>query len=98
MNTSIRAILILITQIYYFMLLARIILSFFVRGYSANRNEFLDSVYRFLWSVTEPVLKPIRKLMPSMRAGGGAQFDFSPLIALIAIWILQELIVRYVNF
>jgi len=45
----------------------------------------------FLFSVTEPILGPIRRALPAM---GG--FDFSPIIALIAIQFVQGLLLRLV--
>jgi YggT family protein len=42
-----------------------------------------------VWSVTEPVLAPIRRYMPM--AGG---MDFSPLIALLLIQIITSIILR----
>lgn len=42
-----------------------------------------------VWNVTEPVLAPIRRLMPI--AGG---MDFSPFIALLLIQIITSIILR----
>jgi YggT family protein len=46
----------------------------------------------FLFSVTEPILGPIRRALPAM---GG--FDFSPIIALIAIQFVQGLLLNLVR-
>lgn len=43
----------------------------------------------FVWSVSEPVLGPIRRALPPM---GG--MDFSPLIALFAVQIAESIILR----
>ena len=43
----------------------------------------------FVFSVTEPILAPIRRALPF--AGG---MDFSPLIALIAIQIIASIVLR----
>ena len=43
----------------------------------------------FVWSVTEPILGPIRRALPFM---GG--IDFSPLIALIAIQVVADILRR----
>ena len=43
----------------------------------------------FAWSVSEPILGPIRRALP--RAAG---IDFSPFIALIAIQLLQSILLR----
>jgi len=42
-----------------------------------------------VWNVTEPVLAPIRRLMPI--AGG---MDFSPFIALLLIQIITSILLR----
>ncbi|MEY4551352.1 MAG: hypothetical protein RL685_7547 [Pseudomonadota bacterium] len=47
-------------------------------------DNFLVRVVRQL---TEPVLAPLRKVLPS--AGG---FDFSPIVVLVAIRLLQRLL------
>jgi YggT family protein len=49
-----------------------------------------NPIVRFLYSVTEPVLRPIRQRLPVVWGG----FDFSPLILLLAIVFLQEFLIR----
>jgi YggT family protein len=48
-----------------------------------------NPVVRFLRQVTEPVLAPIRRLLPPWKTGG---LDLSPLIVLIAIQFLERVI------
>lgn len=48
-----------------------------------------NPLVRFVRRVTEPVLEPVRKLVPS--AGG---FDLSPMIVLIALRLLKTLLIR----
>jgi YggT family protein len=43
----------------------------------------LAPVARFVWTITDPVLGPLRRMLPSM---GG--LDFSPFIALLVIQII----------
>lgn len=43
----------------------------------------------FLYSVTEPILAPIRRVVPT-----GAGLDISPFIALVAIQLLTSLVLR----
>ena len=43
----------------------------------------------FVWSITEPILAPIRRALPI--AGG---MDFSPLVALFAIQIAESILLR----
>ena len=49
-----------------------------------------NPIVRFLHSVTEPVLYPIRRRLP-INFGG---FDFSPVIAILAIIFLQSFLVK----
>ena len=46
-------------------------------------NEFVVSIYRSINSLLEPVLGPIRRVMPSTGA-----IDFSPLVLIILLQIL----------
>jgi YggT family protein len=48
-----------------------------------------NPITRFLMDVTEPILAPVRRLLPS--SGG---IDFSPTIVLLGLFLLQMLIVR----
>ncbi len=47
-----------------------------------------NPIVRFLYSVTEPVLRPIRQ-----RFGGAMGIDFSPMIVILAILFLKYFIV-----
>ena len=67
--------------IYEILLFGRIILSWFPLGPGSP----MTSVYSFLYTVTEPVLGPIRRIMPSM---GG--LDLSPIIVFFGIQILRS--------
>ena len=48
-----------------------------------------NPIVMFLRQVTEPVLGPIRRLLPPWKTGG---LDVSPLVALIAIWFTRWVI------
>ena len=45
-----------------------------------SSNQFVNSVGMFLYNVTEPVLRPIRRFMPNL---GG--IDISPLVVILII-------------
>ena len=64
-------------------LFARIIISWF----PIEPNSGLSSVYAFLHAVTEPVLGPIRRVLPPIGMGGMG-LDLSPLIVFFGISIL----------
>lgn len=50
-----------------------------------------NPIVRFLYNVTEPVLRQIRRRLPFVCAGG---IDFSPLVLMLGIQFLQIVIVR----
>jgi YggT family protein len=74
------AIVHLLLDLYSLVLFAAVILSWI--NLSPD-NQFLRLVQR----LTEPVLAPLRRVLPS--AGG---FDFSPIVALLLVRLLQRLL------
>ena len=52
-----------------------------------SRNQFVNAIGTFLYNVTEPVLRPIRRVMPDL---GG--IDISPIIVLLRIFFLRSLL------
>ena len=48
-----------------------------------------NPIVAFLRQVTEPVLAPVRRLLPPWKTGG---LDFSPLIVIIAIQFVERVI------
>ena len=71
-----------VIQLFTFLIIARAIGSFFIRDWSVG-------IPRFLWDVTEPVLAPVRRLIPAF---GG--IDFSPLIVILLLSFLNNYLVR----
>ena len=78
--------LVTILQLYSLALLARIVLSWIPNV--SRSNPF---VY-FLYQITEPVLEPVRRVIPPL-----ATFDISPLVVFIGIRILQSVLVHLAN-
>ena len=66
-------------------LVARIIMSWF----PIEPNSGLASVYGFLHAVTEPVLAPLRRIIPPVGMGGMG-LDLSPLIIFFGISLLLQ--------
>jgi YggT family protein len=50
-----------------------------------SRNQFVGMIGDFLFRVTEPALRPIRRFLPDL---GG--IDISPIILLLLIFFLQQ--------
>jgi YggT family protein len=76
-----------VLEIYLLCLLARIVLSWF----PPSGRGTLDSVRRILDMITEPVLAPIRALLPPVRMGGMG-LDLSPLIVFLVLQILLAML------
>lgn len=66
--------------------LIRILQILFIARFIAQLIDMRGSnpITRFLMDITEPILAPVRRLLPS--AGG---LDFSPTIVLIGLVVLQ---------
>lgn len=75
-------------QFYTYLIIASAILSWLVAFNVVNtRNDFVRSIWNFLDAVTEPVLRPIRKILPNL---GGV--DISPIILIFIIIFVQQLL------
>ena len=83
----IQTILCRLLDAYLIVMFARIILSWF----PIEPGSGLAQVYGFLYSITEPVLGPIRRIIPPMGMGGMG-LDLSPLIVFFGISILRSAI------
>lgn len=84
--------LLILVQIYYYIIFARIIMSWFITG--AVGNQVFADIYRVVYILTEPLLAPLRKAIPMIRVGMG-YLDLSPLILLILVRLVQQMIYRY---
>jgi YggT family protein len=74
-------------QVYLLVMIGRIVLSWFpISGTGA-----MAGVQRFLYTVTEPVLAPLRSLLPPVRFGA-AGIDLSPIIVFFGINILLAIL------
>jgi YggT family protein len=84
-------VILLALQLYTYLIVASAILSWLVAFNVVNtRNNFVRSIWNFLDAVTEPALRPIRKILPNL---GGV--DISPIILILLIIFIQNLIVDY---
>ncbi len=76
-------------QLYIVVIFVRVILSWF----PISPDSPIAAVYRFVYAITEPVLGPIRRVMPGV-GFGGMGLDFSPIIVLLGLQILVIPLVR----
>ena len=75
----------IIFSIFSFAILARVLVAWV-------RVDPHHPAVQFLLEITEPVLRPIREMMPTM-----GMFDFSPIIALLLLNVLEGLILYIVR-
>lgn len=82
-----------ILTLYFFAIVIYVILGWLmIGGVVDNRNQTVRSIYSFLFSIIEPVARPIRRLIPPM-----GNIDWSVLIIVLAIpfvrdWLLPRAI------
>lgn len=73
--------------VYWVILIVRVLSSFFPIPPSGPVRSVVSLVY----TLTEPVLRPLRGLIPPIRMGA-VGFDLSPIIVFVALGILQRAI------
>lgn len=79
----------ILVSLFQLALFGRIILSWFPIG----PGSALAQIFSFLYTITEPILGPIRRALPPMNVGGMG-FDLSPIIVLFAINLIIEPLLR----
>lgn len=67
-------------EVYTFLIIAQVLMSWVP-------HDRYHPVFRFIEEVTEPVLRPFRRLIPVV---GG--IDFSPIVALMAVELVRRVI------
>jgi len=89
---SILYVILIVLDLYIWLLIAAAVLSWLVAFNVVNaRNQFVAMVGDFLFRITEPVLRPIRNVLPSL---GG--IDISPVVLILIIILIKDIIVRYI--
>jgi YggT family protein len=85
---AILEVILIVLDLYVWLLIASAILSWLIAFNVVNtRNQFVAAVAEFLYRITEPVLAPIRSVLPNF---GG--LDISPIILILIIILIQKLI------
>ena len=76
-----------VLQFYLLAFLIRIGLSWF----PPPQGNFMIGVNRFLFTITEPVLAPLRAILPPVQMGGMA-IDLSPTVVILVLLVLTTYI------
>jgi YggT family protein len=79
--------------LYVYVLIAAAVLSWLlVFNVVSPRNQAVTMIGEFLYRITEPVLRPIRNVLPDM---GG--IDISPVILILIIVFIQSVLLPILN-
>jgi len=75
------SLLLTVLQVYQLILLARVLMSYFPNIDRSN------PIVQLLYDVTEPVLRPIREMLPQ-----NMMLDLSPLVVFFGIMLLMQVV------
>jgi YggT family protein len=85
----VRAILRLISTI----LIVYIVISWlFAFDVVSRRNQFVNTVWEFTRRLTDPMLRPLRRMIPPI-----AGVDLSVMVLLLALWLFGEKITYWIE-
>lgn len=85
-------VILLALDIYWWVIIASAIFSWlYAFGVINPRNQAVGTIGKMLYQLTEPVLRPIRRIIPPF---GG--LDITPIILLLLIFLIQRVIVLYI--
>jgi YggT family protein len=77
-----------VITIFIWILIANAVMSWLVAFNVIDpNNSIVRQIGYFLWRITEPVLAPVRKILPSL---GG--IDLSPIVVIIALYFIRNLV------
>ena len=79
-----------VIDLYIWVLILSAVMSWLVAfGVINTNNRFVYTVLDILWRLTEPALRPIRRLLPNL---GG--IDISPVILILLLYFVRNLLMR----
>ena len=85
-------VILLVLQLYTYVIIVVAIMSWLI---AFNVINIYNNVVRAIWdalnAVTEPALRPIRRMLPNFNG-----LDLSPLVLLLLIFLIQDVIAKYI--
>ena len=86
MISTLAEVLYYLLEFFIWLLIAQAIMSWLLAFNVVNyRNQVVRTIWEFLARITEPLLRPIRRILPSF---GG--IDLSPLVLILIIYFVQR--------
>ena len=85
-------VILLVLQLYTYIIIVVAIMSWLIAFNVINvYNHVVRTIWDALNAMTEPVLRPIRNILPNFSG-----LDLSPLVLLLLIFLIQDVIAKYV--
>jgi YggT family protein len=87
-------VLYILTYVFFLTLLARFVLGAvlqFGRRWQPSRGS--SAALEFVWSVTDPPLKALRRVIPPLRIGN-VSIDLASLVLLVILFVLMSLVLE----
>lgn len=85
-------VLLLALDLYTWVVIAAVVLSWLIAFNVVNTyNNVVRTIVNAVNALTEPVLRPIRRALPSF---GG--LDISPIVLFLIIFLIQRIIINYI--
>jgi len=75
-----------IIQVFTIAIFARVVLSWFM---IRPTSGFVVSLYQVLFQITEPILGPLRRIIPTI-----GMFDISPIVAIILLQVIGQVLIQ----
>jgi YggT family protein len=93
MNTVIQIALYLLTLVWWVIIIQAVMSWLIAFNVINTHNDFVRQVWTTLDRLTEPLYRPIRKIMPDFGA-----LDLSPIVVLVILGILNILLVNQISY
>ena len=79
-----------IIRFYTWVVIAAAIMSWLVAfGVVNTRNQVVGMIGEFLYRITEPALRPLRRFIPNL---GGV--DITPVVLIFILWLITDILLR----
>ena len=77
-------------ELYIWIVIAAAIFSWLVAFHVVNtRNQVVGMIGEFLYRITEPALRPLRRFIPNL---GGV--DITPVVLIFILWLITDILLR----
>lgn len=86
MISSLAAVIDIIFELFMWLLIIQAIMSWLLAFNVLNpRNQVIGMIWQFIMRITEPLLRPIRRILPNF---GG--IDLSPMVLILIIYFIRR--------